>query len=406
MKIQQLFEHFLDLHAPYHVDRIEVGDEEKTVDIFVQMDRDAKVHCPTCGRDCGRYDHRASTWRHLNLFEYRTMIHCDVPRVNCPEHGVLTSHVPWADGLTGFTMMFESLAIDWLSETTMSAVARQLGLNRKTVAVLMQRAVERGLARRQAVDLPTLCVDETSFKRRHTYVTVISDPERGSVIDVTEGRTTESLSTFYDGLTLSQRRSVKRVNMDMWPAFISATRLWIEDAGSKICFDKFHVKKMILDALDKVRKAENKQLREKGSNVLTGTKHRWLSNPENMSHASKLAFAAVRDAVNRTARAWSIKEAASHLWSYASRTWAIKGWNSWIRWARRSKLEPIKRVAMTIREHLWGIVNAIVHDSTNGFAESVNSKIQLVKSRARGFRTFETFRISILFHCGNLDLHP
>jgi transposase len=194
--------------------------------------------------------------------------------------------------------------------------------------------------------------------------------------------------------------------MDMWPAYISATRLWLEDADSKICFDRFHVMKMILDALDKVRRHEHKELRGNGSGVLTGSKYVWLTNLSKMTREDKINFADIRATVNRTSRAWSIKEAAAQLWHYLGRTWAVKEWNRWIRWARRSKLEPIKRVAATIREHLWGIVNAIVHKTNNGFAESVNAKIQLAKKRARGYRSFESFRVAILFYCGNLELNP
>lgn len=406
MKIQQLFDQFLDLQNPYHVDRIEVDMEENRVDVYIHMDRGAAVTCPTCGQVCPRYDHRASSWRHLDLFEYTTILHCDVPRVECPEHGVVTMHVPWAEGLTGYTKIFEQQVIGWLSETTISAVSRRMRLNAKTVASMMQRAVDRGLARRRASDCSTLCVDETSFKKRHKYVTVISSPVDGAVIDVREGRTAESMSSFYRNLTPLQRHSIQRVNMDMWPAYISATRLWLEDADSKICFDRFHVMKMILDALDKVRRHEHKELRGNGSGVLTGSKYVWLTNLSKMTREDKINFADIRATVNRTSRAWSIKEAAAQLWHYLGRTWAVKEWNRWIRWARRSKLEPIKRVAATIREHLWGVVNAIVHKTNNGFAESVNAKIQLAKKRARGYRSFESFRVAILFYCGNLELNP
>jgi transposase len=303
-------------------------------------------------------------------------------------------------------MMFESRVIGWLQEATVSAVSRQMRLDPKTVRSMMWRAVNRGLSRRQANDIPTLCVDETSFKKRHTYVTVISNPVDGSVIDVRDGRTTESLSAFYRDLPASQRQSIQRVSMDMWPAFIGATRLWLDDADSKICFDRFHVMKMILEALDKVRRTEHKELRQNGSNILTGTKYVWLTNTSNLTADAIIDFALLRATVNRTARAWAIKEAAAQLWRYISRTWAAKQWKKWIRWARRSRLEPIKRVAATISEHLWGIVNTIVHNASNGFAESINAKIQIAKKRARGYRTYESFRVAILFYCGNLDLIP
>lgn len=340
------------------------------------------------------------------MFEYKTILVSNVPRIQCPEHGVLMTHVPWAEGLTGYTSMFETLVIDWLMETTIAAVGRRLALNWKTVRSIMQRAVDRGMARREEADLTAICIDETSFKKHHEYVTVVSNPKNGSVIDVVEGRTIKSLSDFYERLPVSQRFTIQTVAMDMWPAYINATRSWLNDADRKICFDKFHVKKLILEAVDKVRKDEHRELRENGDSVLTGTKYTWLTNPENLTRAAKITFEAVRTYALRTARAWSIKEAASELWHYVSSAWALKAWQRWIRWARVSKLEPIKRVAKAIREHLGGIINAVVNKVTNGYAESANSKIQLVKSRARGFRSRDSFRVAILFYCGKLDLHP
>lgn len=405
MKIQQLFDQFLDLEAPYHVDRIEVVTELNRVHVYILMDREAAVSCPTCGPVCARYDHRESSWRHLDPFECTTILHCEVPRVECPDHGVVTSHVPWADGLTGYTTTVEQQVIDWLSETTISAVSHRMRLNRKTVASVMHRTVARGLARRRDSDCSALCVDETSFKKRHKYVTVISSPIDGAVIDVKDGRTAESIASFYRDLMPLQRHVIQRVNMDMWPAYSSATRLWLEDVNSKICFGRFHVMKMILDALDRVRRDEHKEMRRKGSDVLTGAKYIWLRNPSTMTREATITFEKIRTVVHRSAQAWSIKESASHLWHYISRTRAMKQWNMWIRWARRSKLEPIKCVAVTIREHLWGIVNAVVQKTNNGFAESMNARIQLVKKRAQGFRTLESFRVAILFYCGNLELY-
>ena len=168
----------------------------------------------------------------------------------------------------------------------------------------------------------------------------------------------------------------------------------------------FHVAKHLGDAVDKVRRRENRDLRERGDDRLAGTKYAWLQHPDNMSEQRWDDFAAVRDSALKTARAWAIKETAMTLWGYLRRGWAEKAWKQWLGWASRSKLKPVVAAARMIRKHLRGILNAIVHRATNAASESVNAKIQKIKRQACGFRNRERFRNAIYFHCGGLDLYP
>jgi transposase len=303
-------------------------------------------------------------------------------------------------------MKFETHVIEWLKESTISGVSRRLGLNWKSVSLIMERAVARGQARRQSEQPRHLCVDETSFQKRHEYVTVVTDADSGAVQWVSDNRTVDSLAGYFAQLPAASLHGIATVSMDMWSPYVKATRDHLPSADTKICFDRFHVQRMILEAVDRVRKVEHAGFRSTGHSLLTGTKYWWLTNPANLSRTVKTQLQGIRTVAMRTARAWRLKEAASLLWHYASRTWAVKAWRAWIAWARRSKLDPIKRVAITIRQHLWGILNAVIHGVSNGRAESANSKIQLVKSRARGYRSRIRFRTAIMFYCGQLDLLP
>lgn len=178
------------------------------------------------------------------------------------------------------------------------------------------------------------------------------------------------------------------------------------DARSKIAFDKFHVAKYLGEAVDKVRRVEHEALRAQGRTDLVRSKYAWLRTPDTMSPEQWRHFKALRESTLKTARAWAIKEMAMSLWDYVRRTWARKGWARWLAWAVRSRLEPIKQVARTIKAHLWGILNAIILQASNGGAESVNSRIKLIKVRSRGFRNKARFRNAIYFYLGGLDLYP
>lgn len=324
--------------------------------------------------------------------------------MECPEHGVVMVKVPWAEPGSGFTALFEALVIDWLKEANTAAVSRRLEVSWNAIDGIMQRAVTRGLARRKRAPARHIGVDETSFRKGHDYVTVVSDGK--TVLHVADERKQASLEAYYADLDEVERMAIESVSMDMWPAFIHATRAALPDADTKIAFDKFHVAKYLGDAVDKVRRAEHKALRAQGREDLMRSKYLWLRNPGNMPREQWRAFKTLRESVLKTARAWAIKECAMGLWDYVSRTWAEKGWRRWLGWAVRCRLEPVRKVARTIKEHLWGILNAIVLDANNGGAESINSRIQMVKLRSRGFRNRQRFRNAIYFHLGDLDLYP
>ncbi len=159
-------------------------------------------------------------------------------------------------------------------------------------------------------------------------------------------------------------------------------------------------------AVDKVRLEEHRQLTAEGDDVLKGTKHWWLYSYENVPDKHLRAFEAVRDQSVRTGRAWAIKETLRELWSYRSVAWARKFFKDWFGWARRSRLEPVKKVAAMLRDHLTNILTYCKHPITNGVAEGLNSKIMTIKRKACGYRSKENFKTAIYFFCGGLDLYP
>jgi len=408
MRDRELYRRILGIERPWQVTEVELSLEAGEVKVHVAVAPGAELACPVCGRVVPRYDRRYREWRHLDTCQFRTIVAAEVPRVSCPEHGVRQVAVPWAEAGSGYTALFEALVIDWLREASIEAVRRRLGLSWNAIAGIMHRAVRRGLGRRgrEAGWCRRLGVDETAFRRRHDYVTVVSDRERDRVLYVADGRRKESLEGFYAGLTGEQKGRIESIAMDMWQPYIAATLEAIPGAAGKIAFDKFHVAKHLGEAVDQVRRREHRELLRQGIEVLKGTRYAWLTNPRKMNASRRRGFAALTRSALKTARAWAIKELAMSLWGYTSRTWAAKAWARWYGWAIRSRLEPVKRVARMIKEHRWGIINAIVLKADNGHAESINSRIQLIKARSRGFRNRERFRMAIYFHLGGLDLYP
>lgn len=401
----ELYARLLGIAPPWRVAAVGLDLEAGEVQVRVTAER-AALRCPTCGAARPGYDTRERRWRHLDTCQYRTILQAAVPRVQCPTHGVVQVAVPWAAPGARFTALFEALVIDWLQAANLTAVARQLGLTWDEVDGIMARAVTRGLARRAVVAPRRIGVDETSFQKRHEYVTVVCDGETDVVLHVADAHTEASLAEFYAALGPAGCAGLELVCLDMWRPYIAATRAYVPGADQKMAFDKFHVARLLGAAVDRVRRQEQRGLRAAGDPRLAGTRYWWLTHPARLAAARRRQFRALRTSTLKTARAWALKELAMTLWGYVHRGWAAKAWQGWLAWALRCRLAPMRQVAETVRKYLWGILNAILARATNARGESLNGRIQALKRRACGYRSRERFRQAIYFHFGGLDLYP
>ena len=401
-----LYATLLGITEPWGVELVEMKQEAGEVHVRVALPASTRWVCPECLAAAPIHDHQERTWRHLDTCQFKTLVHARVPRLHCPTHGIRQLRVAWAEPGSRFTALFEALAIDWLKQASLSAVAKQLRISWDEADGIMARAVQRGLARRKLEPPRYAGVDETSFQKRHEYVTVASDLERTRVLYVGDERGREALDGFWRSWTPEQRARIKAVAMDMWEPYIRSTRDYLVDAEKKIVFDKFHVAQHLTKAVDEVRKREHRTRLAQGDPILKGTKYDWLRSPKGRSWSEARAFNLLREIVTKVGRAWSLREAAMELWELRSQAAADRNFKRWFHWARSSRLEPVRRVAEMLKRHWANIRTFFQHRITNAGAESINEKIQTVKRRARGFRSRERFRNAIYFHCGGLDLYP
>ncbi|MEO6026720.1 MAG: ISL3 family transposase [Candidatus Binatia bacterium] len=403
---RSLYAALLGLSGPWTIEDVEMKLESGEVHIRVALPKGERWVCPECKAVAPIHDHQDRQWRHLDTCQFKTVVHARVPRLNCPTHGIRQLQVPWAEPGSQFTALFEALAIDWLKQASISAVGKHLRISWDEAAGIQGRAVRRGRARRRAIAPRYVGVDETSFQKGHQYVTVVSDLERGQVLDVIDERKQESLDGFWRGLSAGQKDGIEAVAMDMWGPYIQSTLAHLPAAESKIVFDKFHVAQHLGDAVDRVRRSEHRRLLGEGFSPLTRTKYDWLRHPGTLSHAEKCALAELRGRVVRMGRAWALKETAMAIFDLKAQWAADRNFGTWLFAAMRSKLEPIKRVARMLKRHWDQMRNYFTHRITNAGAEAMNARIQQVKARSRGFRNRQRFRDAIFFHCGGLDLYP
>lgn len=406
MEDRALYQTILGLSAPWLVERVELRVEPGEVDVWVGAAAGTPHTCPDCAAVSAIHDHVERRWRHLDTCQFRTILCARVPRVRCATHGVRTTRVPWAEPGSRFTLLFERLAIAWLREATPTAVARRLGLSWDEARGIMERAVRRGLARRQPTVVPYLGVDEKSFLKRHQYVSVVVDLGSPRVLHVADERKAVSLDDYFGDLDEAQLAGIVAIAMDMWEPYRTTVRAHVPDADAKIVFDKFHVMQHVNVAVDTVRKQEHKALAAAGDTRLTHTKYAWLRNPVHFSASAWRDFAALRLSTLQTARAWAMKESLRRLWDYTYVGAARTFFSRWYGWAMRSRLEPMKKVARMLKAHLDNILTYLTHRITNAVTEGLNAKIQWIKYSARGYRNRDAFKMAIYFYCGGLDLEP
>jgi transposase len=405
-ELQNHYAQLLGIGSPWEVKTVELKLGDKKVEIELGWQWGAAAQCPECGQECSIHDCAPErTWRHLDTMQFTTIIRARTPRANCPEHGVKTMKVPWAAPQGRFTLLFERFAVEvLLASASVSQACRLLGLSWDSAHEIMRRAVERGLERRQLDKLQHLGLDEKSFKRGQSYITLLTDLDQARVLEVVHERTEAAVEQLWQTLSPEQKQRVKAVAVDMWEPFIRSIEQQVPDA--EIVHDKFHISKYLGEAVDEVRRQEHKELMAQGDETLKGSRQLWLYNPQNFSSKQREEFSALKDLELKVARAWAAKELFSKFWNYQEEGWARRFFRDWFGWVSHSRLMPVIEVAQMLKRHLEHLVTYLRHPITNAVTEGLNSKIQSLKAAARGFRNFGNYRIRILFFCGKLNLYP
>ena len=391
MRDIDVFTQLLALERPWAVDEVIFDAKDQSIGVFLRHRSNARFRCPKCAAVLPLHDHTPSRrWRHLDHGSWLTWLYARLPRVNCLFHGVQRVRLPWALPHSRFTLGFEKHAIDTLLEADVLGASRLLRLSWDETWGLMTRAVTRGLKAKRRRVIPYLGVDEKSVAKRHRYVTLIGDLDRGTIEFVSFDRKKGSLDAFYQTLSPKQLAGIRAVAMDMWEPYISSTLQHVPDAANKIVFDRFHVMKHMLEAVDSVRKAEHRSLQAEGDDTLKGTKFYWLFSEEKVPEQYAERFARLKRQHLQTSRAWAIKECLRDLWHYQHKDEARRHWEAWYSWAIRSRLKPVITVARMIQAHLENVLTYCEHRITNATIEGLNSKIQAVKKTPMAFEIAST----------------
>jgi transposase len=335
--------------------------------------------------------------------QYRLELRGAVPRCECPEHGIKTVAVPWAEPGSRFSLHFESFAVAvMVASRSLKQAAEFLDLHWDSVQRLIDRAVKRGMARRTTEGIKRVGLDEKSFRRGQSYIALMTDLSERRVLEVVPERKISSVIALWESLPENQRGQVEAAAMDMGAPFIIGTQQAAPQAD--IVHDRFHVSKPLNEAVDKTRREEAAQLALKGDDTLKRTRFWWLHAEVPQKH--KDDFADLLEINLRTAKAWAYKEQMVEFWNQPDAEAGNEFFQQWYRSVMCSRLPKLKQVAKMLKAHLGGLLTYFTHRISNALTEGFNSKIQALRAEARGFRSFKNYRTRILFFCGKLDLQP
>jgi transposase len=383
----------LEFGADWRVKEVESDSQTEEVDIYVEYVGSEKI-----------YDYAPwRRWRHLDTMQFKTFINSRLPRVAGKDGKIKTLTPPWAEKHERHTKLFESAVISLLQATkNQTQTANLMRCHFDVVNRIMHNATRRGLERRKEKEnvIEELSIDEKSFQNGHHYVSILSEPAGGRVLEVEEHRTLEASRSLIDkSLSEEQRKAVKRISLDMWEAFISAAKEKLPEA--EIVHDKFHLVKYLNEAIDKVRRREVKEHTE-----LKKSRYALLKNEENLTEKQRIKFEEIRAANFEVSRAWEARENFKEVFKNASLEESESIFWEWYKSVKTTEIKEVIKVAETFSEHLRGVLNAMTSSLSNAMAERLNGKIQLLKTVARGYRKFENFRSAILFFYGKLSLFP
>ena len=403
----ELFTAALQLPQPWKVTDVQFvpdGGTKMSLHISIDFERGAKF---TFFRENGErvettaHDTIERKWRHLNFFQYEAYIHARIPRIRDGEGHCLTVNPPWARKGSGFTLLFEALAMELMRHMPVSVVARQMGVTDKRLWRVLMHYVDEALRLRDYSAVSGIGIDETS-RKGHSYITVVVDLETRKVIFATEGKDHTTVDRFVENF-LRHRGDpgrVRTVTCDMSLGFERG----IADnfPNSNTVIDKFHVVKHANEAVDAVRKAE---CRENAS--LRKSKYLWLKNDGNLTARQREWKASILKGNRhlKTGRAYSMRVELQGIYGECrNRDEACGRLVRLCSWMMHSRLDSMKKFCRLLRGHWDEVLNYFDHRYTNAILEGINSKIQNVKRRARGFKNIEYFKSLIYLDCGGLDI--
>ena len=402
---KELFQMALNVTGPWFVKDLKFDVESKRLDIYIDFKKGSTFNFFDKEEDreivgLKAYDTSNKTWKHLNFFEHECYLHTRVPRVKLPNGKVKQIQTPWEGLSNGFTLLFEAFLLQLCQAMPVSKVAKITKTSDDKLWSMLEKYIDQTREYEDFQEISSIGLDETSRAKGHEYITLFVDLQQRRTIFITESKDNTTVKRFTEDFEAHNGKvdNIKNVSCDMSPAFIKGVKEYLPKA--QITFDKFHILKIINEAVNNVRKQEVNT-----NKLLIGTKYIWLKNYKNLTVKQKetLASLTMSKMKSKTMRAYNIRQSFQDIYQATSQEEFVTYLNKWYFWATHSKLEPMIKAAKTVKRHWDGVVRWYESKINNGILEGLNSVIQAAKSKARGYKTFRNYKIIVYLLTGKLD---
>ena len=395
-----IFTSGLGLATPWYIKQAYFKEESDKRKLFIEVAHLRRTKFMYEDELCPVYDHQQRIWRHLNFFEHECYLYGSIPRVKTKSGAVRLIDVPWAMAGSSFTLQFEDLVMNQtLGGMSASSAGNLMGISGKRVFAIISRRVSVALCHQEIEEVRELSVDETSTRKGHNYMTIFSDREAKKVVGVAVGKDKEAFAHALIDMEIrgADRTKVRTVTMDMSKSYIAGVNTTMQQAD--IVFDRFHIASKMNEAVDSIRREEQKQYK-----ALKGSRYLWLKNNSSLSDNQRQEVSDLSTAYPNIGEAYRLRELLKQVMDDAVYSTKLTPLNNWIKEARASKLKPILDFVNMLHDHWYGVKAYFKKVASNAFAERVNLKIQDIKRSAKGYRNIQNFILMIYFHLGGLDL--
>jgi len=394
--VQQIFSRSLHLSYPWKVESVSIDENETRADIKIALEGKVRTLCPHCGSLCRGYDRRKRSWQHSDMFDLKCYIHYDLERMECPLcRKVFTADIPWAEKGCGFTSLFEKKSIALMKEMPVNAAAAYLNVTDKRLWRIMERYVGGRMKEQDLSGLRRFYVDETACRRGRSYVSIFAD-DNHNIIFVTEGNDSASVKRFREHLESKGGKAsdIEYICCDMGKGFQAGIAEEFPEAS--VTYDRFHVMEHMMMAVDRSRRNASDATGHKGrrceSSDMLGQRFVLLKNHDDLHEYQKIIVSEILSSHAELEKVYRLKESLRRTWVCDSKEDAANHLMSWLLTAEYSGIESLDDITDLVDNHFDEILNWFDSGMNNGVMEGINSVIQAVKSRARGYRDWRNLR--------------
>ena len=379
------------------------------IEVEIEPRANGRPICSGCGEKRPGYDRlTVRRFQFVPLWGMPVFLVYAMRRVKCPPCGVTVEQVPWATGKCRLTTSFRWFLAGWAKRLSWQATADAFQTTWEDVFRSVKHAVEWGLAHRDLSGMEAIGVDEVQWRNGHTYLTLVYQIDTVKrLLWVAEERTEKSLRGFFESLAGDVKAGIQFVASDMWKPYLNVIAEQIPSALHVL--DRFHIMRNMNVAIDEVRRTEIAKMKQDGHEpILTNARWCLLKRPENLTENQEIKLQELLDYnlkhTLKSVRAHLLRELFQQFWGYVSPAWAGKFLDAWCTKAMRSKLEPMKKVAKSLRRHRHLILNWFRAKGTisAGVVEGFNGKVKLTTRKAFGFRTPQGIEIALFHVLGRL----